>query len=51
MWNAISDKDTNDLDFKKYICQPDYKACQTGFIQPYADSPMDNEQVDVYKRQ
>ena len=50
MWNAISDKDTNDLDFKKYICQPDYKACQTGFIQPYADSPMDNEQVgeEVY---
>ena len=50
MWNAISDKDTNDLDFKKYICHPDYKACQTGFVQPYADSPMDNEQVgeEVY---
>ncbi len=50
MWNAISDKDTNDLDFKKYICHPEYKACQTGFVQPYADSPMDNEQVgeEVY---
>ena len=28
----------------------DYKAQQTGFVQPYADSPMDNEQVgeEVY---
>ena len=28
----------------------DYAAQQTGFVQPYADSPMDNEQVgeEVY---
>ena len=37
------------------MCSPDrllydYKAQQTGFVQPYADSPMDNEQVgeEVY---
>ena len=50
MWNAVSDKDANDPDFGKYIFQYDYKAQQTGFIQPYADSPMDNEQVgeEVY---
>ena len=50
MWNAVSDKDANDPDFGKYIFPYDYKAQQTGFIQPYADSPMDNEQVgeEVY---
>ena len=50
MWNAVSDKDANDPDFGKYIFHYDYKAQQTGFIQPYADSPMDNEQVgeEVY---
>ena len=50
MWNAVSDKDANDSDFGKYIFHYDYKAQQTGFIQPYADSPMDNEQVgeEVY---
>ena len=34
----------NGPDFGKYIFHYDYKAQQTGFIQPYADSPMDNEQ-------
>ena len=38
-------------DFNKFL--PDYKyvsGVQTGFIQPYADSPLDNEQVgeEVY---
>ena len=50
MWNAVSDKDKNDSDFNKFL--PDYKyvSSQTGFIQPYADSPLDNEQVgeEVY---
>ena len=50
MWNAVSDKDKNDSDFNKFF--PDYKyvSSQTGFIQPYADSPLDNEQVgeEVY---
>ena len=29
---------TNDTDFSKYIIHYDYKAQQTGFVQPYADS-------------
>ena len=50
MWNAVSDKDANDSDFSKYLFHYDYAALQTGFVQPYADSPMDNEQVgeEVY---
>ena len=50
MWNAVSEKATNDTDFSKYIIHYDYKAQQTGFVQHYADSPMDNEQVgeEVY---
>ena len=45
MWNAVSDKDKNDSDFTGFLVQTDYQAKQTGFIQPYADSPMDHEQV------
>lgn len=50
MWNAVSNKDANDSDFSKYLFRYDYAAQQTGFVQPYADSPMDNEQVgeEVY---
>ena len=50
MWNAVSDKDANDSDFSKYLFHYDYAAQPTGFVQPYADSPMDNEQVgeEVY---
>ena len=50
MWNAVSDKDANDSDFSKYLFHYDYAAQQTGFVQPYADSTMDNEQVgeEVY---
>ena len=50
MWNAVSDKDKNDSDFTGFLVQTDYQAKQTGFIQPYADSPMDDEQVgeEVY---
>ena len=44
MWNAVSDKDKNDSDFTGFLVQTDYQAKQTGFIQPYADSPMDHEQ-------
>ena len=36
MWNAVSEKATNDTDFSKYIIHYDYKAQQTGFVQPYA---------------
>ena len=50
MWNAVSDKDKNDSDFNKFIPDYEYVSSQTGFIQPYADSPLDNEQVgeEVY---
>lgn len=50
MWNAVNKKENNDTDFDKYLVKSDYQAEQTGFIQPYADSPMDNEQVgeEVY---
>ncbi len=50
MWNAVSDKDKNDTDFNKFLLKTDYQAEQKGFVQPYADSPMDNEQVgeEVY---
>ena len=40
MWNAVSDKDANDSDFSKYLFHYDYAAQQIGFVQPYADSPM-----------
>ena len=51
MWNAVSDKDKNDSDFTGFSgSEQIYQAKQTGFIQPYADSPMDHEQVgeEVY---
>ena len=50
MWNAVSMKDINDTDFDRYLVKSDYQAVQKGFIQPYADSPMDDEQVgeEVY---
>ena len=53
MWNAVSNKDANDSDFSKYLFHYDYAAQQTGFVQPYADSPMavSYTHLDVYKRQ
>ena len=50
MWNAVSDKDRNDTDFSLYLPECEYHAKQNGFIQPYADSPLDDEQVgeEVY---
>ena len=49
MWNAANDRNNNE-DFSKYFIKSEYKAAQTGFVQPYADSPMDDEQVgeEVY---
>ena len=50
MWNAVKDGDRDDADFDQYLPDVPYHAQQTGFIQPYADSPMDEEQVgeEVY---
>ncbi len=51
-WNASKDtkKEPMDTDFMQYLPKYDYTARQSGFIQPYADSPMDEERIgeDVY---
>ena len=44
MWNAMKESDA-DADFEKYLQKPVYTAREQGFIQPYADSPLDNEYV------
>ena len=50
MWNAVKDDDRDDADFDLYLPDVPYHAQQEGFIQPYADSPLDEEQVgeEVY---
>ncbi|MCR5272720.1 MAG: cardiolipin synthase [Lachnospiraceae bacterium] len=49
-WNAVKSGDTDDLKYDKYILDVDYKAKENCFVQPYADSPLDNEHVgeEVY---
>mgnify|MGYP002855246422 CR=1 FL=1 len=50
MWNAVKNNDKEDNDFNRYFPDIDYSAKEKGFVQPYADSPIDNEHVgeDVY---
>ena len=52
MWNAGRKKvdGQNDTDFAQYLPHYDYQAVQNGFVQPYADSPMDQKRIgeDVY---
>ena len=50
MWNAVKAKDIDDVAFDKYIKNYDHKASESGFVAPYADSPMDKIHVgeDVY---
>ena len=50
MWNAIKGDDVDDTDFDRYLKPYDYTAKEQGFVDPYADSPMDNIHVgeDVY---
>ena len=45
MWNAIKSKDIDDNSFDKYLIDTDYTAKAYGYVQPYADSPLDGEQV------
>lgn len=45
MWNAVRADDVDDTDIDKYLPELHYKAKQSGFIQPYADNPIDDEQV------
>lgn len=43
MWNGMKKTDTY---CKKYFVKYDeYKSTEAGFVQPYADSPLDNEKV------
>lgn len=50
MWNAVSERDINDTEYDYYLEDHEYVAHEQGYVQPYADSPMDNEHVgeDVY---
>ena len=45
MWNAVRGDDHNDRDYDRYLPRYDYYAEEDGFVIPYADSPMDREQV------
>ena len=51
-WNAVRDNDRDDVSYRHYLeCEPYHKSREdAAFIQPYADRPMDNEQVgeEVY---
>jgi cardiolipin synthase len=44
-WNAIRSGDVDDVTFDKYLPAYPYDAKEKGYIQPFADSPLDNEQV------
>lgn len=51
MWEASgktpADVDVLDIEAqKKYLVQHPYQAKQTGYIQPYADCPLDGIQVE-----
>ena len=45
MWNAVKRSDKDDTDIEKYLPNTDYAARSKAFIQPYADIPIDKEQV------
>ena len=45
MWNAVRGDDENDEDFDPYFPDHEYKAAEEGFVIPYADLPIDEEQV------
>ena len=42
MWNAIKKTDT-ESDYAKYFPEITYQAQQSGYVQPYADNPLDDE--------
>ncbi len=45
MWNAIKGNDINDENYEQYLKKYDYRAKGDGFVQPYADLPLDKEHV------
>ena len=50
MWNAAGNVKSKELVPEKYVIDYAYQAQQRGYVQPYADSPLDDEQVgeEVY---
>lgn len=51
MWNAsVKDEKDSEDKLREFLAPHPYEAVQKGFIQPYADSPLDGEQVgeEVY---
>ena len=50
MWNAIKKSLPSDRSFEPYLTEYQYKSVQHGYVQPYANSPLDDEQVgeEVY---
>jgi len=44
-WNAIRGNDKDDTDFARYLPDIPCVPQERGFVQPYADSPLDDEQV------
>lgn len=45
MWNAIRGDDKNDKFFGSYFPEVETPATSCGYIQPYADTPLDSEHV------
>ena len=50
MWNASAEGDEDDKDYLQYLPEVPVRLGAQGFVQPYADSPMDDVAVgeDVY---
>jgi len=50
MWNAAKDNDLDDMYYEQYLPQIPYISENQGFVQPYADNPIDHEHVgeEVY---
>jgi cardiolipin synthase len=44
-WNAIREDDEDDKDFSRFLPDIPYEAKEKGYIQPYADTPLDDEQT------
>ena len=47
MWNASERKVPREVDVSQYLLHYDYEAKQSGFIQPYADSPLDLSLIHI----
>lgn len=45
MWNAVKDSDIDDVSFDRFLTPRAYTAWEKGYVQPYADNPIDDEQT------